>query len=232
MKLTEEILKELIEIVDSNMSDNKSDFYKYDLSNLYSSEPNGFALMVRETGTSLVYLDKIKREQELRASSVERFRFAKNPLFRFDWFSYIQYNFKIGVIVIDGELKTYSELGEFLEVAKEAYQRTIKGLDEMMRSKFPEEVKFYGTKIPIHFTDKESRAKAFEMIKNDDNNLLHVLERFRHYERLDSNEVIMLWVERWGNECGIRFSQVRDERCILTGGIWQDKESKTWSSHT
>lgn len=232
MKMTEEILKELIEIVDSNMSGNKSDFYKYDLRALYSSEPNGFALMIRETGTSLVFLDKIKREQELRASSIERFRFAKNPLFRFDWFSYVKYNFKIGVIVIDGAIKTYDELDEFLEVAKEEYQKTIKGLDKMIRSKFPEEVPSYGTKIPIHFTDKESRTKVFEMIKSDNSNLLQVLKRFRHYERLASDEVIMLWAERWGNECGIRFSQVRDERCILTGGIWQDKESKTWSSHT
>lgn len=222
--MEEKILKQMIAAVDEVVKQNKSDFYKYDLHTLSSHDTPEFVWGVYEYGTALLVIDIDKAKNVLDNDEAGRFTLMDDPNCFFIRFSYSSFeklfHYKDGVM---------NEVT--IETVRNIYESFATELIKYVSDKYGNsEGKYWGKKIPIHFTSHEAFKFFLEMAHEEaGESLLWCVGMFRGYQRIAIRHTIYISIDRFCDK-GFYF-EVEENGCMkLNGGIlFYDGK---WHRHT
>jgi hypothetical protein len=222
--MEEKVLKQMIAAVDEVVKYNKSDFYKYDLHTLNDYDTSEFVWGVYEYGTALLVIDIDKAKYALDNGEASRFTFMNDPNCFFIRFSYSSFeklfHYKDGIM---------NEIT--IETVRNIYESFTAELLKYVSDKYGgSEGKYWGKKIPIHFTSHEAFKFFLEMVHEEaGENLLECARVFRGYQRIAINHAIYISIDSFCDK-GFYF-EVEVNGCQkLNGGIlFYDGK---WHRHT
>lgn len=246
--MKESVILKLIEVVSRKGVTDKNDFYKYRLPQIAAmSDEIPFAIGFSSSASHFLVLDEVKMRRDLVASEVERFRFMENPFA--DVKSFIHFTnwearksiWKNGAVIpsdvvlfYDGdEITELSEEDkiEFPDKLRKIWKRLTDMVAFFVLEKYPMEMPYYGTKIPVIFANKaifKSFLRCARMANGS--KLLDVVKCFRQWPRRTVDEVIIIGYDFAPNS--FSFVQRMSNQPRMNGGIIYDERDEDWSMHT
>ena len=223
--MEERVLKQMITAVDEVVRTNKSDFYKYDLHSLSDYNTPDFLWSVRETGTSLLVIDRDKMLRKLRENEQCRFSFMQHPNLALHSFLYFP-----GVKTfhyVDGVM---NEVEHPNDSASDIWNDVSMYLQEIVNKEFGDkERKHWHSHMRVHFSTPTIWHSIYEAVHSEGgDSLLQILKSFRDYERGAVDEKIVIAGD-W-SPSDFSFYHERNGECIINGGIlFYDGK---WHRHT
>ena len=228
----DKLILQMCAIVERKMTAFKSDFYKYDVNSVMKTGSDINAIWcVTASSTSLEMLN-LKYLMEAMGNPAFRFGcMAKEKNYEYIMagaFYCMERSCDAEVYHISGGTLTR------LQNVHALYDIVIPYYTFLRRSikvTYPDELKYYGKKIPIRFSSHECFAEVLRIARTEEGkNLIEVLKTFRRNARISADEYIS--IGRDFCEKSFTFADVTDDKCRLNGGIIYDKDSCTWSKHT
>lgn len=235
--MEEKILKQMIKAVDETVTAYKSDFYTCDLRRLLSfDDVPDFLWSVRKYGTNLRTFDEKEFKDDLRKNEAARFVFMRDKDKEVsDIIHYIDIK-DARVFLYFHDVQNKGKLVELTgehDVIRDAVENRwnhLKTVGMEVLDEFEHEQPYYNKHIPVRFTTDEVRKSVLKLGRKNPN-LLKILRRFQEYSRTAVNEVI--WVGKdYFMDYSFTFSETRNGKIELSGGIIYNVEKDKWEIHT
>lgn len=228
--MKQEIIDKMTQIVESKMESFKQDFYKYDL-DVLNTYDGIFIWSIGPNHTHLACLDMAGILEELEKSEVSRFNLMRGGLV-----SSIEYDIQYAK-----DTDFYMYRGEDLEVADidevliwiDAAEGLLK---DIVIKKYPDEVKYYGARVPIHFSSKEQFFRFLEIARTEEGvRLIALVKRMRSYARYTVDHKVVIGYDSYQKSFSF-WEEYSGKGHHLNGGIiynpaTEERESY-WSIHT
>lgn len=226
--MKEQVLKSMMQVVDTTMTCSQSDFYKWDLRTLASqSEAQPFLWSAGKSSTLLLTVDVDAKVNELSANEMRRFSFMQSPFVDVDYFCESVESNK--VFYYDGEALKELAACDARLVAQEDFKKMLRDVVMQLRNKFPNETNLYNKCPDIRFASDNVRNEVRRLLKsNEGGKLLQVLRSFRRWERRARNHEIV--INRDFMDKSFVFAEIVNGEGGINGGIIYN--GGRWTKHT